>query len=74
MSQSITYQLPEYYDPDNDSTVEIELRPVRNQNYPDFMIFDREQRTITFLPNKKRQEGNMYYFDIVLYEKEYINI
>ena len=61
-----TYKLPTL-DSDSIDTPVVYLNSMENQDFPAFVGYNNDTRTITFRPNSNLSyEGNTYYFSIVL--------
>ena len=71
VSDVYQYQLPEVVDPEGNDEPEVYVGILEQQeeNYPPFLLFDSDTRTITLKPDSNNYAGRTYYFTIVVKEK-----
>jgi hypothetical protein len=72
VGQEETYNLPDIVDPDGNSVPEVYIMPMEAQEdqFPPFLRYDNNTRKIIFKPEDMFLMGRIFYFTVVVKEKD----
>ena len=62
------YTLPDYSDPEGNDTPVLFLNSMDKQDFPDFIKFDNDTKTLIMEPNALKHQGRTFYFAVILKE------
>ena len=69
VGDKIGYALPTFSDPEGNDVGEVYINSMENQEFPAFVTYNNDTKTINMGPNTTAYQGRTYYFSVVLKEK-----
>jgi len=64
----VNYKLPDLKDAEDNDDSEVYVNSMPNQEYPPFLYYNNDTRTLTFTPHSQWYQGITYYFIIMVKE------
>jgi hypothetical protein len=71
LNEVLTYKLPPLRDTEGNDEAEVHIKAIDDavERYPHFLKFDNSTRTLLFRPINHFNEGRLFYFTIMVKEK-----